>query len=223
MSFPRPKCRTLRSLRRDLSGVAVVEFALATPLVLLLGLTGAELANLVLTHLRVSQAALALADNASRIGITSDLAVKQVSEAEVNEILTATDMQGGSLGLMRHGRVILSSLQVNSDGGQWIAWQRCQGLKRAASSYGAEGDGRIGTSLTGMGPPGRRIRAVPDSAVMFVEVSYDYQPIIAPRSLTPQTIHYTAAYTVRDRRDLTQLYSPSPRATKRDCSVYSAA
>lgn len=212
----------LRSLLRDCSGVAVIEFAYATPLVLLLGLTGTELANLVLTHLRVSQTALALADNASRIGITSDLAVKQVSEAEVNEIMTAADMQAGSLDLFRHGRVILSSLQVNSDGGQWIAWQRCRGVKRQPSSYGVEGDGRSGTSLTGMGPAGRRIRAVPGSATMFVEVSYDYQPIVAPRALAPQTIQYTAAYTVRDRRDLTQLYNPEPRAAKLDCNNFSA-
>jgi len=210
-------------LRRDQGGVAVVEFGLAAPLLALLGLTGVETANLVLAHLRVSQAALALADNASRIGIDSDLSVKQVQEREVNEVLLAANMQSGSMNLFDHGRVILSSLQVNADGGQWIKWQRCKGLLRADSSYGKEGDGSSGTGLDGMGPEASRIRAVPASAVMFVEVWYDYQPIIAPTSLAPQRLHYNAAFTVRDRRDLTALYNAKPQATPSKCDVYSAS
>lgn len=212
----------LARLRHDRSGVALIEFAYTAPLLLLIGMTGGELANLVLTHLRISQAALALADNASRIGTASELAVKQVSEAEINEVIAAIDMQARQLGLMQHGRVILSSLQVNADGGQWIAWQRCKGLKRVSSTFGFAGDGRTGTGFPGMGPASNRIRAVPDSAVMFVEVSYNYQPIFAPGSLAPQTIHYTGAYTVRDKRDLTTLYNPAPSAGVLDCSQYSA-
>lgn len=215
--------RAFLRLLRDRSGVAVIEFAYSTPLVVLLGMGGTELANLVVTHMRVSQVALALADNASRIGITSDLSTKQVREVEINEILAAADMQGGSLGLLKNGRLVLSSLQVNADGGQWIAWQRCKGLKHYDSTYGVEGDGKTGTSLTGMGPSNSPIKAVTGSAAMFVEVTYDYQPIIAPKYIAPTKIHYTAAFTVRDKRDLTQLYNPSPAATPSKCDVYSAS
>ncbi|MES2096798.1 MAG: hypothetical protein V4459_08545 [Pseudomonadota bacterium] len=56
-----------------------------------------------------------------------DLASKQVQEREINEVLTAADVQAGSLGILKNGRVLLSSLQVNPGGGQWIAWRRCKG------------------------------------------------------------------------------------------------
>lgn len=218
-SQPDPHTK-LRQLARSTSGIAAVEFALSAPLVVLMGMGGTELANLALTHMRISQAALSLADNASRIGVTSDLSTKQVQEREINEVLTAADMQTGSLGLLKNGRAILSSLQVNADGGQWIAWQRCKGVKHYDSTYGIEGNGKTGTSLQGMGSTGNKIKAVAGSAVMFVEVTYEYQPIIAPKYITPQTIHYTAAFTVRDKRDLTKIYNASPTATPSKCDVY---
>jgi Flp pilus assembly pilin Flp len=213
----------LRRLMRDTSGVAVVEFALSAPLVLLLGMGGTEVANLALTHMRISQTALSLADNASRVGVTSDLVSKQVQEREINEVLTAADMQAGSLGILKNGRVILSSLQVNPDGGQWIAWQRCKGTERYDSTFGVEGNGKTGTSLQSMGPSGNRIKAVAGSAVMFVEVTYEYQPLIAPKFITPQVLHYTAAFTVRDKRDLTKIYNAAPSATPSKCDAYTSS
>src|SRR3546814_13154337 len=44
-----------------------------------------------------------------------------------------------------HGRIILSSLERNDDGGQWIHWQRCYGDLDVESSYGEAGDGEEGT------------------------------------------------------------------------------
>lgn len=44
----------LRRLARARSGVAAVEMALGAPLILTLGLWGAELGNLAITHMRVS-------------------------------------------------------------------------------------------------------------------------------------------------------------------------
>ena len=59
-------------------------------------------------------------------------------------------------------------------------------------------------------------------AVIFVEVSYDYQPLVPGFFATNRTISSTSAYTVRDSRDLTQIYqrdagSPDVIAS---CGVY---
>lgn len=59
--------RTLRELRSSQTGVAIIEFALAIPLLVLLTFGGLELANLVLTHMRISQIAITVADNAGRV------------------------------------------------------------------------------------------------------------------------------------------------------------
>jgi Flp pilus assembly protein TadG len=55
-------------LRSDTSGLALTEFAFAMPILLSMGMLGIEVSNLALTHMKVSQAALNLADNISRVG-----------------------------------------------------------------------------------------------------------------------------------------------------------
>ena len=122
---------------------------------------------------------------------------------------------------------------------QWIHWQRCAGMKSSSpntpwtgsiaangSSYGIQGAGATGSTFVGMGPTGAVVTA-PDtaSAVMYVETWYDYQPLfpsffgtfgatgtIFDRFKFPNSMkemHYTSAYLVRDKRDLTQLYNPN--------------
>jgi len=56
-----------RDLRENKSGVALIEFAFSAPLLLTVGLTGMETANLAVGHLQVSQVAMLAADNASRV------------------------------------------------------------------------------------------------------------------------------------------------------------
>ena len=53
-----------------------------------------------------------------------------------------------------------------------------------------------------MGKAPRTIAALPLSAVMFVEVTYDYQPIISNKLVGHTRIRYESAFTVRDRADL---------------------
>jgi hypothetical protein len=114
--------------------------------------------------------------------------------------------------------MILSSLETNSDTGQYIHWQRCFGAKTGyKSSYGKEGDGKTGTAVKGMGPTGRQVTAEAGFAVMFAEVYYDYRPLIFDQFIPDVPIHKTAAMYVRDDRDLSQIYNPSPTAPKNTC------
>ena len=214
----------LRALRRDRSGVALTEFALSLPLLLVAGLGGVETANLAVTTLRVNQVAMQIADNASRIGDTSSLEDRRIYESDINDLLLGSNIQAGqSIDLYNHGRAIVSSLEVvpGTDDRQYIHWQRCKGTKAHMSSYGVQGDG-VSTTLAGMGPPGEEVMAQRGEAVIFVEVSYDYQPLVPGFFNDSRVISSTSAYTVRDSRDLTQIYqrdAGSPDAIA-SCGVY---
>lgn len=211
--------RFARRLASDRSGVAMVEFAFTAPLVLGMGMLGTETAYLVITHMKVSQVAMQVADNASRIGEQDVLTARKVFERDINEVLVGAEKLGETINIFEQGRVIVSSLQRNADGGQWVAWQRCRGAKVYDSAFGVEGDGQTGTSFAGMGATGREITASQGTAVMFVEVAYDFDSLTPFDIFEGQTITYTAAFNVRDSRDLTQLHPGGPVA---DCGVYSS-
>lgn len=210
------------ALLRDDEGLALTEFAFILPIFLSLGLLGAETANYAVTHMRISQVAMQVADNASRVGEHDVLVERKIYEDDINDVFTGADKLGGGLDIMNHGRVILSSLEQNSDGGQWLHWQRCRGVKNHTSSYGVAGDGETGTSFPGMGESGKEITASSGNAVMFVEVVYEYQPITPIGELNNAVISYTAAFNVRDSRDLTQVY-PRSGTTASACDTFSAS
>ncbi len=219
----------LSRLRRCRSGVAMTEFALASPLLMTAGLWGTEVAWLALTHLRISQTAMQIADNASRIGDTSTLEYQKIYESDIDDVFRGSDREAGSaIDLFQHGRVIISSLEVvpGSQNKQYIHWQRCLGDKQWTSSYGKEGDGLTGPTMTGMGPKGDQVSAYDDQdAVIFVEIAYDYQPLFSKWFVGDTNINVFGAFNVRDKRDLTQIYqrdadNPDPVAT---CDKYSTA
>lgn len=205
------------------SGVAAVEMALGLPVVLMLGLWGAELGNLAITHMRISQLAMQIADNGSRIGDVSMLESLKVYESDINDIMAGANIQSGSLDIFEHGRVVVSSLEVvpATEDTQYIHWQRCKGKRNFQSAYGGEGTGTDG-SLDGMGPTGDEVSAAKDDAVIFVEIEYVYQPLVSEKFVPDPVIRTTATFNVRDDRDLTQIYqrntaSPDPEAR---CNIY---
>lgn len=211
-----------RRLRRETRAVAMIETAFTIPTLLFTSFAGLEIANLMITHTKVSALALAAADNASRIAAGSNLAQPQVREVDVNDVFTGSQLQSGSLDLKAHGRIILSSLETNIQGGQWIHWQRCYGDRPYGSSYGKEGQGLTGTTFAGMGATGKEVRASPGAPVMFVEVFYDYAPFMFASWIGSKGIRYTAAFNVRDARDTSQIYNPAPAALRNTCGTYNS-
>jgi hypothetical protein len=194
----------------------MIEMAFCIPLIVLLGFGGLEMANLTLANTRISQIGLSTADNASRIAVGSNLSLPRVREIDINEVFTGAERQASGLDFETRGRIILSSLERNTDGGQWIHWQRCYGDLAVESSFGDEGDGSTGTDFAGMGPAGAEVTAPLGSAVMFVEIVYQYKPLAYGKWLGPRTIRSTAAFNIREGRDLTKVY-PSAGATASTC------
>ncbi|HMT42900.1 MAG TPA: pilus assembly protein [Chakrabartia sp.] len=215
--------RTFRKLAISCHGNAILEFALVLPLIVAVAGGGLELANYMVLRRRISDVAAQVADNASRMGEGSGLAAKQVREIDINDVFTGAAMQAGDINLETNGRIILSSLEVNPDNGQWIHWQRCYGQKSHNSSYGNEGAGATGTSFPGMGPADARVTAFKDNAVMFVEVAYTYVPVMPMKLMNFGDIVETSSFAVRDARDLATLLNPAPEATVSTCAMGAAA
>ena len=228
----------LRRLSGDRRGLALLEFALAFPVLLAIGGWGIEVSYLAFMNLKVSQFSLNLADAVSRVGADAGAGVSQLREADINDVFAGTRLAGKAIGLGDNGRVILSSLEntkqsYDSTYKQRIHWQRCFGKKNGTgfdSSYGKAliTDGSNNTILTagpeqaaGMGDTDSKVNAPKDNAVMFVEINYQYKPIFGSLFIKPQIIHHTASLIVRDNRDLRQVYS-TPGFTASTCNLYTA-
>ena len=230
----------LARLRTDTSGLALIEFALTFPLAMAVGGWGIELSFYTLTQLRISQYALNLADNASRVGAMSGN-VQQLREADVNDVFQGTRLESKITDLTTNGRVTLSSLenvkqQQDNSRVQRLHWQRCIGILPGAgydSRYGST-DAADGTTPDtkashpnegiakplGMGDPGKEAIAPDDGGVMFVEVNYRYKPAFGSLFMSPVVIHYEASFIVRDNRDFTQIHNFAPQAPVNTCDKH---
>lgn len=216
-----------RRLRDNRSGIALVEFAMALPPLLTLGLAGMETAWFMLAHLKISNMAMLVADNASRVR-------DRIDEADVNELFTGALLAGESIEFQQNGRIILYSVEPNAaNTRQWIRWQRCIGNLNRAPSYGrpmrangttiTNGTERTAPSaadastMTQIGPAGNQIAAQSGTAVMVAEVVYNYQPLVSGNLLGPLQIRYTNAFNVRQRND--QVLYNAANNTVRSCGA----
>ncbi len=190
------------------SGVTLVEFAVTMPVVLSMCFYGIELAYLNTVDMKLSEIALSLADNASRLGQTDNSAVTPtVTRSDIAEVMMGAREQGDAIDLATKGRVILSSLERDAaTGKQYIHWQRCYGSLAKQSVYGNDStrNGLNGAVITGMGSGTTKVTATSTSgAVMFVEVYYSYKGLLGDLFVSDRVIRKEGAFLVRDERNLT--------------------
>jgi hypothetical protein len=209
--------------------------------VLALGLLGLETANYAMSNLRVSNIAMLTADNAARVRDSID-------EGDIVELFTGAKMSGNNINFAQNGRIILTDLEQTSSGNkQWVRWQRCDGaLSYAATPSALRPQTSSGTvisngtevyatdrhtdstnpssetkaSLTSVGSGSNVISAQSGTAVMVVEVAYNYQPIIPNSFLQGKQITYVAAFNVRQRTD--QTLRNINRITPKSCNTFAA-
>jgi hypothetical protein len=233
------------NLYGDVSGFALTEFAFAAPILLVITMSGAELANFSLVKMRVDQLAVTVADNMSRIGEGSVLAAKRINEAQINDILEGAMLQANNVDLMRgaadtqeepgslhiygtgndpanpsagNGRIIVSNLEPVAIPNTAKQYKITWQRCRGLNTAASSYGASGATNLTGIGPAGQQATAPDNSATIFVEIKYQYKPIFFNDfSRVPTTfMTSTAAMVVRDRRDLSQIY-PVTGETVRTC------
>ena len=215
------RLRTLtRRFRADVRGLAMIEFALVTPVLITLGLAGAEVTHMAVAVMRVNQISTAISDNVARVRDSID-------ESDVNEALLSAKFIGGGIDFNANGRVVVSSVEPNGkdapNNGQYIRWQRCTGALNTVDSqpkYGTQGKGQNDSTLPYMGSSARRIVAGSGSALIFVEVTYQYQPLVSSRFFGTPTLRSESVYNVRERN--TQVLAAVPGTTASVCTTYAA-
>lgn len=197
----------MRAIGRDTAGVSITEFAIVLPVFMTLGMYGAEIAWMNAAAMEASQVAIALADNASRLGQTDNSGVTPtISTADVASVLTGAVEEGRNINLESEGRVILSSLETHPvTGKQYVHWQQCKGNLKKSSSHGKPD--LLGSALSGIANGlalGKtKVTAPAGSAVMVAEVWYTYKGLFGTMFVQPFTMHEQAAVIVRDNRNLT--------------------
>lgn len=214
--------QTLRRLKDNNSGLALIEFAYSLPIFLGLGFYGTEVAFLAITQMNVSQASLTLADNASRMGQTvGGSNGRVVFEGDIASVFAGLRLQTQGFELLQNGRVILSGLESSPDGRiQRVRWQRCIGLLDQGSDYADEFTTTLNTpSFIGFGPPGEEIQAEPGEGIMYVEIFYNYQGLFGDLFLSNRQLKQEAAFSVRDDRELNQSPAQDGNFSYR-CSVF---
>lgn len=206
----------LRALASDRSGTSILEFAIVLPVLATLGMYGTELAYMATVNMQVSQLAMSVADNASRLGQTDNSAVTpSVTNADIDSVMAGAMEEGAAIDIAENGRIILSSLEQTSTGRQFIGWQRCRGALSKKSAYGEEGTGKTGAVLEGMGRGTQMVTANTNSAVMFAEVYYTYRGIFGTLFVGTPQFRQEAAFIIRDNRNLT---APNAAGSESPCS-----
>jgi hypothetical protein len=157
-------------------------------------MTGLEVAHYAIAKLRIAQLSRLAADVTARYQ-------PAVSLTNIDDVISGVKKSGAGIGFAEHGRVIISGLQLNAAGdGQWINWQRCAGAKNFTSSYGTEDQGFANNAVAGMGPSGNQIKAPTTGMyIIFVELAYDYQPLLVGSFIGYPVMTTSQAFIVRAR------------------------
>lgn len=183
----------LGRLRRDRTGMAAVEFALALPVLVGLTMYGMEAANMAYTSQKLGDIATLTADSVSRIRLS-------ISNNDVTDALGGVKILGDTIDLRNRGRIIVSSVRPMTDSSgnvtnQRVRWQRCTGALVKDSPYAVNTD--LGTA--GIGATGRKIAATKDNELIFVEVYYTYRPLVSAAFFGTPQMSAVAAMSVRER------------------------
>lgn len=220
---PTPISWTLCRLKKNESGLAMVEFAVSLPFFLGLTIGGVEIANYASVVMQLNQITLHTADSSARIGANTPTSNKTISETQIKDIFEGALREGdriavggshafvdpvtGVPSIRGNTRIILSSFEevtpFNASSPRYrIRWQRCTGTANFYESH--YGTKATSMRVTGIGPAGRQVSPPPGGVLMFVELQYYFRPLIVNgfTQLTDHTISQVASMVVREKRDL---------------------
>ncbi len=209
------KLRSLLSrLRTATSGLAVVEFALTAPVMIVLITYGLEAANIAIARVRVQTLTAGAADNAARVR-------ESIDETDIAELLAGAKNVGSNINFATRGRIIVSSVERNAaNNGLWIRWQRCDGAKAYVSSIGLQDKGKTDNTLQTVGYGTNAVSPIPGTVIIFVETAYDYKALFGDYLYGAQTFKDYRAYIVRQRSN--NQPTNTTGITAKTCNLYAA-
>ncbi|MCH8685525.1 TadE family protein [Pedomonas mirosovicensis] len=155
----------LRRLRRDTSGLGVIELAFVAPILMLLMTGGLELANYIMAKMKVTRVATMMAD------LTAQSPVG-VLEGQISDLFLAANMVTDPLNILENGRVYITAVRGGgSYVGNTILWQRCDGKRTDFVS-------EIGSSNNKNVVLPRNITLETDAITVVAQASMAYKPLL---------------------------------------------
>ena len=197
--LPVGRCAKLRRFGRADDGMAMVEFALALPMLLGLIFGALEMSNYIIANNTVQRLATASADMLSQTGVDTI----STTESQIYDMFYALDVSAKPLDMRKNGRIILTVIEGVTSGGvvkndfadDVYSQQFDGGYVAAAPLLGCHST--VSAPIYG--------RTLPLGEIMVhAQVSYQYQPLLPGAQLlsyfsVPKDITRTAVFRMRKR------------------------
>ncbi|MCV9963609.1 pilus assembly protein [Pararhizobium sp. BT-229] len=169
-----------RRLLADNKGVAGIEMAVITPVLLLMMCGGGEIAFYARSHFQASQMASTVADAVSRY--------EAVTSADIASIFTVSSEIMGAADFKENGYVVLSSVSRTGGGATTVAWQ-CKGGTAVNAS-------RVGAANKAATLPGSLVLDATDN-VIVAEVFYKHTKLFEGFVPLEEQLYKTAVFRPR--------------------------
>jgi Flp pilus assembly protein TadG len=151
--LPTRLIQKVRAFRQDRQGVAIVEFAVALPVMLIAYLGTVDVTQMVMASRKITQLTSALADLTAR--------AQTVAPADISNIFDAAQMILTPFS-STPAKMIISNIVIDSNGAARVCWSSQRNSVALAR----------GAAITI--PPALR---VPNTSIIMAQASYDYTPI----------------------------------------------
>jgi Flp pilus assembly protein TadG len=175
-------------LRKNEKGVAMIEFAMALPVLTILLLGCIDLAVYLVAHQRIARSAYTMSNLMTQMD-------QGLTEAQVGDMMLALDQVSKPFDIATDGVATITAIIGNGVDGApatsySVAWQRCYGANASGSEFGSSG-----ASVSAADIPENTI--VTTSQILVVtEIEYTYEPILGFLPLEGQ-IEYDAFFRPR--------------------------
>lgn len=147
---------SIRRLVRDQRGIALVEFAFAIPILIIMYLGTFQLCDAIAAYRKVTTTARAITDLTAQY--------QSVSTADLDDILNASTQVMAPYDV-RNATFVVSQINIDASGNGRVGW-----------SQGKNASGRaIGSAFS---VPAAI--ATPNTSLIFGEATYTYAPMMAP-------------------------------------------
>lgn len=180
--------KIFKKCKKDEKGVALVEFAIAAPVLAALLLSAVDMTMYLVAHQRIARAAYTMSNLLTQMD-------KGLKEAQVSDMMLALNRVSNPFDIETDGIATMTAIIGNGSVGAapdnyTVAWKRCFGSKTPSATYGASG-----SLVSASQFPANTI--VTSSQVLVVtEISYDFVPTIGFLPLEGK-IEYTSYFRPR--------------------------
>jgi Flp pilus assembly protein TadG len=174
----------LKRFRRDVRGVAAIEFALILPVLVLLTLGCFEVPSYVLLWQRLERTASGISDLVAQ-------ADEPMTDQQMVDIFSAGKIMMQPYNIITNGSMVVTSINNPTGGNLGLTWRRACGALNNVGNMGGTVPGNVTVGGTGLPAP---LSPAKDNEVLVTEVYFRYTPVFKTFIYTGSTL-YAVAFT----------------------------